>query len=341
MPRDTQRLSPTYDQLVNRTRALYAASHMFRGTKLDLTKEVGRTSVFTLSNTEHGMSLNYVLNGASQLFTVSVYSNGSILGKITPAQDTGGTSLTYMKSPNSAYLDFDLTKSGSLGSLTLKVINPEFDYNPKEQFSLLLSSISAISRESLAQQRDKLRQALSLPAGAIRDGLSRQFRQQRQKFRGGVFGLGGVLQATPSLHFGMEHLLSVDQIQASFKRHLVSTYLASKAFANYRVMALFQSTGKAGLSVEKTLDDAVTLYSDFFVDVRRLKRTAASFFNSTTGVVGISILGYSASTKVSASTDGTVDAVSDITLADGASLNLSTQITAGGSQIGVGFTIVS
>ncbi|KAI5190626.1 hypothetical protein NECID01_1067 [Nematocida sp. AWRm77] len=341
MKADTQHCSPTYDQLSNRTRSLYAATHMFRGTKLDLTKEISRKSFFTLSNTESGLSLNYVLNTAKRLFTVSVYSNGSVLGKLAPTSEQGGLSLTCMKSSGTSYIDLDLSRSWSQGSFSLKAINPEFSANPNWKFSSILTSISEINKESLAQQGSRIKKTMELSAKELKDVFVNRVQEHGKGFKGGVFSISGVLQPLPSVHFGMEHLLSVDNIQNALKKTVVSTYLGSKAFSSWRIMGVFQSTGKVGVSVEKEVDDSLTVYSDFFIDTHKLQRNTKAVFNSITGIMGASISGHSSTTKVGVCTNGTVEAVSDIAIGDGASLNLSTQLSSGGSQIGLGFTIVS
>jgi len=340
MPRVNEE-SPTYDQLRNRSRMLHTQSFAFSGTKLDLTKGAFGNSVFTLSNTPQGLSMNYVLNALRHAMTFSVYSNGSVLGKISP-NAAGGASFTWMKSPDRPlYFDLEVTKTSSIGSLTLKAIRPEID---KEVFDVqaLYNAVSNGKTKRAPEHAQKIKEAAEQPgdvAGALRNRAAK-CREIFKVLKGGVFSGSAVAQLSSTLHAGVEHIVSLDKIRDAYHQNALSSCFIAKAFGSWRVLAALQSTGRAEIAVEKALENSVTLFADLSMDVREIRRRKSSIMDSAVGIAGMSVTGYSVSTKVSASTEGVVGAVSDVCIADGAMLNLSAQVSSVGSQIGVGFTIV-
>lgn len=426
--------APTYDEIINRTRSMYTENFLFSGTKFELSRSVSPSSFFSLTNTDQGLCLNYHHSAAKNTGSFSVYSNGTILGKLARYCPGGNTAMTLMRSPVSTYFDLTLNKTAPFGSFGVKIINPEFDLADQARriragpfgsgVSDALAGIRGIGQGGAPWFRQKLESAyasrcdfssplMSLTrnltrnlksklsrslvadiSSGIRSGL-RDLRSTRLAYSGleqalkkGIFVANGVLQLTPTLHLGMEQVLDINIADAetadilepqtadilkgkpdgnvevsSSSPHIApkivqtsvfSTYTLSKVFGAVRLLWTCQSTGKIGMSVEKSLGE-MRLYADGFLDVHQARMLGISagphsrpggrigiypeLARCISGVMGSSVEGDGVSTKVSAASDGTVSATSDILLGDGAYLNLSTQLGPGGTQVGIGITI--
>ncbi|OAG31206.1 hypothetical protein NEDG_01619 [Nematocida displodere] len=393
----------SFDRLMNRNKELHNDNFLFSGIKLDIEKDLSKHTNLSISKNDHGMSVNYAIKRAREILKVSLYGNGAVASKFIKESDTGNGSITFMKSHTNSYFDMDVTRYFSLGSITVKVINPEIDWsgvaapaastetgaeNGEKDVSAKKPSASAskesspksipaptqtmaeqikartqrICKESMAVLKQAgiavgsgltsaevyrhayaagIKTITQASPSEIKNELCARVKGAASRFKSGILVGSVLVPLTPSMHLGGEWLLSLDRTHDTPRQCLVTTCILSKAFKTWRMLGSAQNTGKVGLSMEKEIDESTTMYTDVYFDVQGFRHQVASLADSVSGVVGAVVSGYNASTKVSASTDGVISAVSDIRVGDGATLNLSTILSLEGSRVGIGFNLIA
>lgn len=365
--------SPSYDEIVSRSRGHAIENYAFQGTKLDISKEMPGRSVFSLSNTDKGISMNYSLNGFSKMFSVSLFGDGSVLGKIIPS-DGDGLSFTWMKGLAHRYFEAGLTKSSYLGSFSLKMINPEIKGNistglSRERLHGCLQSVSSIALDrSLLRSGSKIPGLFSevaknpsrLKIGSYIDSALCRIPDY---FNSGIFSASGVLQITPTCHLAGEGVFSISQyikekdslkkdstetaensfscLAKQYTSEVSSTFILSKIFDTWRGVGILHTPGPVGFIVEKVLDESVSLYGEVSMDYRNILAKSKALIESVGCAAGVAITAQNTVTRVSIASNGTATASSDISVGDGATLNLSGQVSLDGPLLGIGFTLAS
>ncbi|KAI5192946.1 hypothetical protein NEMIN01_2306 [Nematocida minor] len=355
---------PRYDDIISRSRSHSIDNYAFQGTKLDISKEILGKSVFSLSNTDRGVSMNYSLNSFSKLFSVSLFSDGSVLGKLSTS-DGEGLSLTMMKGTGHKYFDIGFTKSCNYGSLSVKAINPDLEcssatFSKDRVKSVLKSLYSRVDKQSFSLQNiSKIPSAfMQMSRDSIdvnsyaHSGLS----SLHKKFKGGMFSVSGVLQITPSLHLGNETVFSISRAKENLPKENLSTFsslveqyakeasstcILSKVFNTWRFVGIYHTAGPAGLTVEKTVDETVSLHTEVSLDYKSILEKTKPLLSTVSCVFGATISSPSVITRVSAGSNGAATVSSDISVDDGATLNLSAQVSTNGPLLGIGFTFAS
>ncbi|KAI5186570.1 hypothetical protein NEHOM01_1556 [Nematocida homosporus] len=345
MYQNQKQFSPTYDQIVSRSKLHLTSNYLFSGTKLDLAKGVFKNGSISLSNSEHGLNLNYTLATWQRSLAATIYGNGAILGKIMPGNDDNGMFATYMKTPGEKeYLEVGGVRSWGWGAMSVKVLAPEFRLDKAE-------GVAAVSKV-LFQEQSRVFGKLLGPRHnfkniswlGIHQNVTGILGRVKESFQEGLFSGSAVLSILPSFQVGMEHLFSLQKKggaeSSGFSMGRVSTYIARKTCARGSVLGMVQSTGVVGLSMERELEDGPVVYADVSMDVAGVRSKTKALMSAMSGSMGLFVPGATANTRVGLSTDGTIAAVSDIQVGDGASLNLSAQLTAAGASIlGLGFTV--
>lgn len=367
--------APSYDEIVSRSRTHAIENYAFQGTKLDISKEMPGRSIFSLSNTDRGVSMNYSLNRFSKTFSISMFGDGSVLGKVSPSNGDGFT-LTWMKGVAHRYFEAGITKSSSVGSLTLKVINPDLGENitncfTRDSLHSKFKSISSIipSKSALQQKGTEIGNRrifgnlIQKPSiSGITSSLEKGISKIPEGINGGIFSAAGVLQILPGFHLAGESVLSISKkteestsplstardirstwpsIAEQYAKEVSSTFIVSKIFDTWRAVGICHLPGPAGIIIEKALDESVSVHSEVSVDYRNILSKSKSFFESVGCAAGITITGETTVTRVSAASNGTATASSDIAVGEGATLNLSGQVSFDGPLLGIGFTLSS
>ncbi|KAH9386975.1 uncharacterized protein NEMAJ01_1871 [Nematocida major] len=357
---------PGYEELIGASRKNSAENYAFHGTKLDISKEIFGNSIFTVSNTERGLSVNYSVGGISRVFSASVFSDGSVLGKISPAPGHSGMAVSCMRGPETQYFDVGLEKALKRAAFSVKAVNPSVEIPSLEIpggklsacFQHLRSSHSSL-RGTLQKFSGEISRAISeIPSGSggLRSCMKEGAFRACRLFRGGVFSATSVLEVAPSLHLGVETVFSLARKEpgketsgeetgllrgfSAYAREAAATCIVSKAFETWRLLGIYHTSGNAGFFAEKRLDEAVSLHSELSVDWRKVLKTGP-FWESVGFAVGTVIRGPGSTTHVTAGSNGVVTASSDIPVGDGAVLNLSTQVSTGSPLLGIGFTFTS
>lgn len=355
---------PSYDDLINRSRIGSPDNYIFQGTKLDISKSVLGSSVFTLSNTDRGLSMNYSLNDFSHLLSLSVFGDGSVLGKISPAHSSG-LFFTSMAGGSSKYFDFGFTKAVKNISVSVKIINPNLEMNnilSGEQVKAYLKKLKEIPKHKIDVKSVGIKSTLFSGYSGLRNyknsfDLNRSVSYGLEKVHSvladGILSVSSLMQLRADLHIGHETVISlarvpesasknkinsISQLMQRYTQEIATTCVISKAFETCRLLGIYHTSGTIGMIVEKAVDAAVTLHSEVSVDWKSAVKKTQPLLECIGATVGTTITGPETTTRVTAGTNGTVSACSDITVGDGAVLNLSTQISPSGPLVGIGFT---
>ncbi|KAI5137625.1 hypothetical protein NEAUS07_2069 [Nematocida ausubeli] len=352
----------TYKEIISNSKSNSPENYIFEGTKLDISKSLLNRSVITVSNTDKGLSMNYTMKNISKLFSASLFGDGSVLGKILPSDGTG-LSLTYMHGSSNRYFDIGYTKTFKNYSFALSAVNPDLEI-PAVNFSAKEMHPRAVLgriKEAFSAENISGLMKEGLQDTKITEKLKRKVSEVHKVVNGGIFSIASVARICPTMHIGHETIISfakdskipggetktVSSIFGQYSAEIASTCIISKVFNTWRVLGLYHTTGPAGALIEKTLDESVSLYSEVSFDWRNiLKRKEKepkmeNILQSLEASIGTTIYGDGNTTRVSAGSNGTVSVSSDISVGDGAALNLSGQISSNGPVLGIGFTFTS
>ncbi|KAI5180255.1 hypothetical protein NEOKW01_0584 [Nematocida sp. AWRm80] len=364
-------ISPSYSALLNKSRGYYSSTYLFKGTKIDISKELFDRSVFSLSNGEDGLGINYSIGVSDKVLSGSAFGNGTLVGKITNNDARGGFSITAVSSgKDTTYLDIEYTRSCEYGSFTLKMINPKLEPSVETKLKESLSKVrntftttlkrtkeqphTPTTTNSPSTERLSTKDTYTLDSITdiahsckgfitnipnLKNTLLNRATSLKNTIREGIFSAGGVLQLTPTMHLGIESILSLDKQKDNHLKKIITTGILSKMYNTWRVLGLIQTTGNIGLAIEKTLDDYIVMYTDVFIDALGYKNKQVDLFNSITGIAGLSITGHHITTRVSASTEGILGVCSDISVSDGAQLNVGAELSSEGTQLGLGISL--
>lgn len=329
---------PTYEEIISRGRAHQTNNYLFRGAKLDIAKEMFGHSVLSLSNTDRGLNMNYSTNSLKRALSLTLYENGSILAKVSSPGEGSGVSAMYMCTPGEReYIEIGARKSLRRATVAFRALGPYFSINGKQ-------GLVPVVKDIFQETKDIAKK------GSVRDIRSIAAESGRKIFKSleeGIFTVSAVVQATPSFHLAMEHILSVQRKDMNgswpkYNRSFISACLAKKSFSTWSVMGMLQSTGRAEAVLEKEVEEGITMCGEVSLETGAVIRKKVSIWEAVAGKISLSIAGYRANTRVGVSTDGVLSAVSDIFIGDGASLNASAQISSTGEPVlGLGFTMTA
>ncbi|KAI5171518.1 hypothetical protein NEFER03_0840 [Nematocida sp. LUAm3] len=330
--------SPFYDEMMSRSKGQKIRNYVFKGHKLDIAKEMFGNSVFSLSNSENGINANYTLNWLKNVFSVGLYANGSFLGKVMPGKETGGLFGTYMNIPGEeGYFDAGYMRANEYGSISVKIINPKIEKvflsKTKKKFYSCIGESSFFSKKFSLPEKSK---------------VSKFLRESKSCIEEGMVSSSIVGRLSSSLHFGVESILSFQKSRtseeklSSYRTGMVHTFILEKIFSSWNVLGLIQSTGQVGGFMQKAYDDSLIFSSEVLLDAKQMLQRKKLSMEAVKAAVGLSVIGESATTRVSIDTYGTLEVVSDIQIGEGASLNISGQLLEGTETIlGIGFTMTA
>ncbi|KAI5165858.1 hypothetical protein NEIRO03_0832 [Nematocida sp. AWRm78] len=353
----------TYKEIINTSKQNSPENYIFEGTKLDISKVLLNRSVITVSNTDRGISMNYTMKSPSKLFSASVFGDGSVLGKIIPTKEEG-LSLTCMRGAANNYFDIGYTKLFKRWSVSLSAINPDVELSKADFYTKQINPSGMLKDLKEKWKANTLSQLLSISPQKINisEKLHSGLLEAHRRVNGGIFTISSVLKLSPTLHIGQETILSVSKsglapendssptfssLIQKYSKEIASTCIISKVFDSWRVLGIYHTAGPAGALIEKSIDESLSLHGEVSIDWRNILKSTEkvpslpTVLQSIGGAIGTTIYGPGATTRVTASSNGAVSVSSDITIGDGASLNLSGQISSNGPLLGIGFTFSS